>query len=160
MEAVAGEGTTDPAPSVRQFAAVSLEGEAFGFTGGNNIDYAGDKQGMLGSLHYSVQGNTLTSEAVISQADTAMQSEACDLPQRLMEALIAGADNDEGDNRCTPNGIPSDSAYIRVDDINGNAVIELEVKGTGEESAVAALKEAFDTWRSANACAPINMCSL
>ncbi len=106
----------DPAASVRQYGIVDLFGRAAGFTGQNDLPYAEDRQGFVDLYTYSVQGNILTSVRVIDQAEAAFVSKfGCDLADRLMLALEAGAEGGEGDSRCTPRGIPSDSAFIEVD---------------------------------------------
>jgi hypothetical protein len=64
-----------------------------------------------------------------------------------MRALEAGAHGGEGDNRCTAQGIPSDSGFIEVD-----GLLRISVRGTAPESAVVALRTDFDRWRQAHPC--------
>lgn len=138
----------------RQYGVVSLDGLAAGFTGTDNGDFAGDRQSEDGTFFFSVQGNILTSVDVIDRAAEAFAGEGCDLADRLMLALEAGAENGEGDSRCTGSGIPADSAFIQVD-LPGQApggYLRLEVIGTDNDSAVVELRERYDVWRADNPC--------
>ena len=118
------------------------------------MNYKEDRQGTIGALTYSVQGNILTSRAVIDQAETAFRTTGCDLADKLMLALEAGAMGGEGDSRCTPRGIPSDAASIEVDLTGATAgsYLKLAVAGTGNTSAVVQLRAMFNTWRTTHAC--------
>ena len=129
-------------------------GRAAGFTGASAMNYKEDRQGTIGALTYSVQGNILTSRAVIDQAETAFRNTGCDLADKLMLALEAGAMNGEGDSRCTPRGVPSDAASIEVDLTGATAgsYLKLAVAGTGNTSAVVQLRAMFNTWRTTHAC--------
>lgn len=103
----------------RQYAVIDLQRRAAGFTGTSTQAWTGDTQTDFGSFTYSAQGNILTSERVINQTSTGFESGGCDLADRLMRALEAGAENGEGDTRCTRSSarIPSDSAFIQVSQI-------------------------------------------
>jgi uncharacterized Ntn-hydrolase superfamily protein len=145
----------DPGVRARQFGIVDLAGRAAGFSGGNATAYKGDRQGSFGTFTYSVQGNILTSEAVLDQNIRAFEAGGCDLADRLMRALEGGAQNGEGDSRCTgPKGIPADSAFIEVDEAEGAAgsYLKISVRDTGSESAVTALRARFDVWRLDHPC--------
>ena len=97
----------DASAATRQYGVVDLMGRAAGFTGSRAQDYKEDRQGTIGALTYSVQGNILTGKAVIDQAEAAFRNTGCDLADKLMLALEAGAMGGNGDSRCTPQGIPS-----------------------------------------------------
>jgi len=138
----------------RQYGIVDLAMRSAGFSGTQNGAFSGDRQGTLGAFTYSVQGNILTSVAVIDHAETAFRGQGCDLADRLMLALEAGAQNGEGDSRCTPNGIPSDSAFIQVDR-DGEAAgtyLVLDVRGTAPASPLPMLRAQYDAWRVTNPC--------
>jgi len=129
-----------------------VQGLSAGFTGSQNGDFANDVQGNVGAYVYSIQGNILTSSAVLAQAETAFRDGGgCDLADRLMLALEAGADNGEGDSRCTPGGIPSDSAFIHVDLPDGTVHLHLQAVNL-TTSPVADLRVLYDAWRLDNAC--------
>lgn len=110
-----------------------------------------DRQGELGALTYSVQGNILTSAAVLDQAIAALPA-GCDLPDRLMRALEAGAANGEGDNRCTPGGIPADSAFLQVDRDGepAGSYLVLDVTDTAPDDPIARLRAQYDAWRASH----------
>jgi uncharacterized Ntn-hydrolase superfamily protein len=140
----------------RQYGVVDVTGRAAGFTGASTLDFADDVQGSIGSFTYSIQGNILTSSAVLSQAQAAFEAPACDLAARLMAALEAGADNGEGDSRCTGDGIPSDSAFLQVDlpDADAGSFLSLRVPTSGSDSPLTPLRAAFDEWRLTSPCPP------
>jgi uncharacterized Ntn-hydrolase superfamily protein len=139
----------------RQYGIVDLMGRSKGFTGTQAQNYKEDRQGTLGTFTYSAQGNILTSKACLDNAEAGFKSNGCDLADRLMLAMEGGAMNGEGDNRCTPNGIPSNSAYIEVDEASGMAgsYLKLSVTNTSPMSAVKALRAQFDAWRMTHPCA-------
>jgi uncharacterized Ntn-hydrolase superfamily protein len=139
---------------VRQYGVADSTGRTAGFTGAGDRAFADDRQGSAGTFSYSVQGNILTSEAVLTQAAAAFEGQGCDLAERLMRALEAGADNGEGDSRCTPDGIPSDSSFIQVErpDTPRGSYLELHVRTSGSESPIPSLREQFDEWRTTHPC--------
>lgn len=145
----------DPRASERQYGVVDVLGRVAAFTGTDDNPYAGDHQGQTGDLVYTVQGNFLTSRAVIDQAATAFETSGCDLPDRLMLALEAGAANGEGDGRCTTTrGTPSDSAFLEVELPNAEpgSYLELRVPTSGDKNPLPELRAAFDTWRLDHPC--------
>ena len=144
----------DSAFASRQYGIVDLVGRSAGFTGAQAQAYKRDQQGQSGSFVYSVQGNILTSQKVLDQAADAFAARGCDLAERLMLALEAGAANGEGDSRCTRNGIPSDSAFIEVD-LPGQAAgsyLKLSVRGTAPQSPLVPLRMQFNAWRRTHPC--------
>ena len=144
----------DANAAARQYGVVDLTGRAAGYTGARAMDYKEDRQGTIGSFTYSVQGNILTSRAVIDQAEVAFRGQGCDLADRLMLALEGGARNGEGDSRCASRGIPSDAASLQVDLADGAAgsYLALSVAGTGNNNPVAQIRTMFDAWRATHPC--------
>lgn len=140
----------------RQYAVIDVAGlSAVGFTGASTMAFADDVQGNVAPYVYSVQGNILTSAAVLSQASAVFDAPGCDLAETLMLALEAGAMNGEGDSRCTPDGIPSDAAFIEVnlaDQGAGQPFLSLEVTDTSPNSPVVELRALFDAWRATHPC--------
>jgi uncharacterized Ntn-hydrolase superfamily protein len=124
----------DSQASTRQYAVVDLS------------------QGTVGDLTYSVQGNVLTSQAVIDQAQAAFIASGCDLADRLILALEAGAVGGEGDNRCTPEGIPSDTAFVHVDLADGTEYLHIEVNNTKPDNPLIELRRQYDEWRLTHPC--------
>jgi len=140
----------------RQYGVVDLMGRHAGFSGANAMAYKEDRQGTDGTFTYSVQGNILTSGKVLDQAVMGFKNGGCDLADKLMLALEAGAANGEGDSRCTtPRKIPSDSAFIQVDLENGapGSYLKLSVRGTGTQNPLPMLRAMFDAWRKTHPCA-------
>jgi uncharacterized Ntn-hydrolase superfamily protein len=141
----------------RQYGIVDLMGRSAGFTGTQALAFADDRQATVGTYTYSVQGNILTSAAVLDQAAAAFPN-GCDLADRLMLALEAGAQNGQGDSRCTSGGIPSDSAFIEVDR-EGEAAgsyLRLDVTDTSPQNPLVLLRAQYDAWRATHPCpAPV-----
>ena len=138
----------------RQYGVVDLMARAAGFTGNQALAFADDRQATVGTYTYSVQGNILTSAAVLDNAAMSFQMQGCDLADRLMLALEAGARNGEGDSRCTGGGIPSDSAFIEVDR-EGEAAgtyLRLDVTDTSPQNPLVLLRTQFDAWRATHPC--------
>jgi len=138
----------------RQYGLVDTQGRFAGYTGERAQAYKSDRQGRTGSFVYSVQGNILTGPAVLDQAVAAFEADGCDLAERLMRALEAGAERGQGDSRCTVDGIPSDSAFIAVDrpDVVAGGYLRLSVTDTGPESPLPKLRSMFDQWRAMHPC--------
>jgi MYXO-CTERM domain-containing protein len=138
----------------RQYGVVDLMMRSAGFTGTQTGAYAGDVQRQYGTFTFSVQGNILTSMAVLTQSTGAFEAQGCDLADRLMLSLEAGALNGEGDSRCTPFGVPSDSAFIEVDREGeaAGAFLRLEVTGTRPNSPLPMLRAMYDAWRATHPC--------
>ncbi|HMJ12503.1 MAG TPA: DUF1028 domain-containing protein [Polyangiaceae bacterium] len=150
---------TDPAFDLffesRQYGIVALSGQSAGHSGTATQSYSNDLQGNVEPFAFSIQGNILTGEAVLSQARAAfVDGRGCDLAARLMLALEGGAKNAQGDRRCTPSGIPADAAYIQVD-LPGQprgSFLYLEVSATAPQSPVVRLRQLYDSWRVNHAC--------
>lgn len=146
--------TFDSSAAIRQYGVVDAQGRSAGFTGSGTTPYAADRQGHLGTFAYSVQGNILTSDLVLSQAATAFEAGGCDLAERLMSALEAGALGGEGDSRCTPAGIPSDSAFLQVEspDLPRGQYLSLRVTSSDKDNPLPLLRQQLDSWRLAHPC--------
>jgi uncharacterized Ntn-hydrolase superfamily protein len=141
----------------RQYGVVDLSGRAAGFTGSSAQEYRADRQGSDGTYVYSVQGNILTSARVLDQAEAGFKVRGCDLAERLMLALEAGAQNGEGDSRCTTAyGIPSDASSIQVDRANepAGSYLRLAFTSTNQahENPIVRLRAQFDAWRTTHPC--------
>ena len=146
----------DSQSSLRQYGIVDSQGRSSGFTGTSNGIWAGDTQGTINNIVYSVQGNILTGEPVVQRTAHRFESqESCDFTENLWESLKAGGTDSEGDSRCTTNGIPSDSAFIRVVNSDGSDLINLSVVGDSQENPMDRLQILFDEWRQTNPCPQI-----
>jgi uncharacterized Ntn-hydrolase superfamily protein len=144
----------DGKTTTRQYGLVDVFGDAAGFTGAGTTAYAADAQGHFADYAYSVQGNILTSARVLEQSARAFTGSGCDLPERLMNALEAGALNGEGDSRCTEQGLPSDSAFLQVEspDMPLGGYLSLRVETSGDQSPLPLLRSKLDAWRATHAC--------
>jgi uncharacterized Ntn-hydrolase superfamily protein len=144
----------DPLAQMRQYGVVTLAGGAAGHTGTLNTTYAADRQGEYRATTMSLQGNILTSAAVLDQMEQSLLApEACDLPGRLLAALEAGARMGQGDERCvSASQIAADSAFMKVLGADGSTVISIAAVNTGHISALFYLRMGFDAWRADHPC--------
>jgi len=151
MDAIT-DASFDEDAALRQYGIVDLSGGAVAFTGSSNPTWAGDVRGHVGSFTYSAQGNTLTGAAVVTGTVAAFRTADGDLADKLMHGLEAGASDGGGDSRCTRDGIPSDSAFIRVQATDGSDIVLISVVATRPESALVALRDCYDAWQLGTAC--------
>jgi uncharacterized Ntn-hydrolase superfamily protein len=144
----------DSSAAIRQYGVVDVLGRSAGFTGSGTTPHASDRQGRADVFAYSVQGNILTSDRVLSQAASAFEAPGCDLAERLMNALEAGALGGEGDSRCTPSGLPSDSAFLQVESpqLPRGQYLSLRVPASGSASPLPLLRQELDAWRLQHPC--------
>jgi uncharacterized Ntn-hydrolase superfamily protein len=141
----------DPDAARRQYAIVDASGRIAAFTGAMAPPVATDWQGAIGKLGFTVQGNSLTDD-VVERAATGFAGDACDLAERLLLALEAGASGG-GDSRCSASGIPSDSAYLEVVSVrDGDVKVSLRVPSSGEENPLIELRAAFEEFRREHPC--------
>jgi uncharacterized Ntn-hydrolase superfamily protein len=92
----------DPAIESRQFGILDMAGRAAGYSGQKNGKSSLDRQGQVRgtNIHYSIQGNILTSDEVVESAVKAFEAAKGSLTDRVMAAMEA-ADAKGGDSRCT-----------------------------------------------------------
>lgn len=92
----------DPQIARRQFGIVDLQGRTAGFSGERNGAVSLDRQGQVSGteIFYSIQGNILRSEAVVTKAVDAFAAARGELTDRVMAAMEA-ADANGGDSRCS-----------------------------------------------------------
>jgi uncharacterized Ntn-hydrolase superfamily protein len=140
--------------AIRQYGVADALGHTAGYTGTGTMPYAGDHQGLADHFAYSVQGNILTSAKVLEQASAAFELEGCDLAERLMRALEAGARGGQGDSRCTDKGIPSDSAFLQIElpDTAEGDYLSLHVETSGDDNPLPQLRGQLDAWRVQHPC--------
>lgn len=145
----------DAQANTRQYAVIDRHGRLAAYTGTSAGAYAGHVSGRVGAFTYAAQGNILTSAAVLAQAAAAFESSGCDLAERLVRALEAGAAGGEGDRRCTASrGIPSDSAFVQVESagVSAGAFLALRVPNSGNRNPMHELRARFDEWRAQHPC--------
>lgn len=136
----------DAQTPIRQYGIVALGKSPAIWTGGDVELPAGARTGES----FSVQGNTLASEAVLDAAAAVFEADPdAPLADRLLAALEAGA-AEGGDSRCDPSDAAR-SAFLFVaqpDDKVGAASLELRASGKG---AVAKLAESYPSGGCATA---------
>ncbi len=92
----------DPNIDVRQFAIVDLQGRMTGFSGQKNQPASLSRQQQVPGtgIYFSIQGNILASDEVVTTATTAFINAGGTLADRVMAAMET-ADARGGDKRCT-----------------------------------------------------------
>jgi len=163
----------DPAIESRQFGILDMQGRSAGFSGQKNQASSLDRQGQVPGtkIHYSIQGNILKSDDVVTAAVEAFKAARGSLTDRVMAAMEA-ADAKGGDSRCTCetepkvdapcDGKTSHVAYIlRADksDKNGESfndghyamyisVTDRDIKPTENANPVKTLRMRYDAAQS------------
>lgn len=131
-DAIAG----DPGQAKRQIAAVSWDGSAYGFTGSNNVPWAGHHVGA----RFVVAGNMLAGPGVLHRMIEAYESsDGRELAERLLLALEAAATNATADVR----GKVSSILYVDNNEPCGYVNIRVDES----EDAVAELRWLFKVWK-------------
>jgi len=92
----------DPSVEVRQFGIVDLQGRSAGFSGQKNMAASLSRQDRVPGtgIYFSIQGNILASDEVVTAAVAAFKNATGALTDRVMAAMEA-ADAKGGDQRCT-----------------------------------------------------------
>jgi len=89
-----------PGGETRQYGIVDTHGRKATFTGSSTADWAGGVTEKHGTMVYSVQGNILAGECVVSAIENAIRSTPGDIPAKLMAGMQA-ARHAGGDRRCS-----------------------------------------------------------
>lgn len=90
----------DPGHQSRQYGIASLTGGAITFTGTGAGAWAGGLTGQAGTLVYTIQGNVLTGQPVVTAAEQAILTTPGSIGDKLMAAMQA-ARSFGGDGRCS-----------------------------------------------------------
>jgi uncharacterized Ntn-hydrolase superfamily protein len=92
----------DPGIETRQFAIVDLQGRMTGFSGQKNLPASLSRQQQVPgtAIYFSIQGNILTGDEVVTAAMQAFTEAKGSLADRVMAAMET-ADARGGDKRCT-----------------------------------------------------------
>lgn len=127
------------------------------FTGTDANQHASGVSFSDAGFAVAIQGNYLTGPEVIEQARSAFTSSGCDLAARLHAALAAAQSNGAGDRRCTPDGVPAQSAVIEVDppSMTRRSFLRLAREAPGDppsEDPVAKLGVDLGSWRASHPC--------
>lgn len=165
----------DPNIERRQFGIVDMQGRSIGFSGSSNGAASLSRQGRVPGtdIYYSVQGNILTSDAVVLDAARALEETDGDITDKVMAAMEA-ADRAGGDSRCTCetepvpdapcNGRTAHVAYIVAadrDDAEGESfndgdyhmfidVTDQNIESDENGNPVITLRMRYDEWKAAN----------
>lgn len=160
----------------RQFGIASLVGDPVTYSGRITMAWSGGVTGRIGTLKYAIQGNVLTGEPVVIEAERAFRDTQGDLSQRLMAAMEA-ARLYGGDGRCSclgsnPTGCGSPppsfnkschTAFVivaRLGDVDGDCtgalgcstgVYYLQLNrrtGLQEEDPIFRIQTAYTGWRA------------
>lgn len=168
---------TDPELEVRQFAIVDLQGRMTGFSGQKNSAVSLSRQDHVArtDIYFSIQGNILTSDEVVTAAVDAFKSADGTLADRVMAAMET-ADAMGGDKRCTCESKPlpaataacqtktSHVAYILRADPTDKAgasfndgqyamyvsVTNDDIRPTENANPVKTLRMRYDAWKKAH----------
>lgn len=162
----------DPDIARLQFGIVDLQGRAAGFSGEKNGAVSLDRHGEVTGtgIAYSIQGNILASEEVVTDAVRALTSAAGDLTDRVMAAMEA-ADAKGGDRRCSCESGPKLEApctaktahvayLLRADKDDGSgesysdgqyalylSVTDRDITKEEDANPVRTLRARYDRWR-------------
>ena len=92
----------DPSIERRQLGMIDMQGRSIGFSGSENGAASTSVQSQVPGtqIFYSVQGNILASDLVVTNAAEAFEDEDRDILDKVMAAMEA-ADDAGGDRRCT-----------------------------------------------------------
>jgi hypothetical protein len=167
----------DSSHQSRQYGIVDAFGRTVTFTGAQAGAYASGLVGHSGTLAYAIQGNVITGQAVLDQAELALLQTPGDMAAKLMAAMEAAHDMG-GDGRCSCAGDPDScgapppsfekSAHVgfilvarRGDPpgdcnngcANGTYFLALNIAGANGSGnsldPVIQLRTQFDTWQAA-----------
>lgn len=145
----------DPDFSLRQYVVLDAYGGFAGFSGLDAEPFAGHLDASDASFSVGVAGNFLTGAAVLDAAALGFRDEAaCDLEERLVNALVASSADGLGDARCVVEGRPAQAVWLHVASSNGEAVFDLDISvdaATGFDPTLEVL-ERFSEWRGSHPC--------
>lgn len=165
----------DPSIERRQFGIVDMQGRSIGFSGSGNGAASSSVQGQVPGtqIFYSVQGNILASDYVVTNAARALEDADGDIIDKVMAAMEA-ADDAGGDRRCTCETAPvpdaacdgrnAHVAYILAadrDDPEGDSfndgeyfmyidVTDENIESHENGNPVITLRMRYDAWKESN----------
>jgi len=101
------------------------------------------------TIIYHVQANIVKNGTVDLMKQGFEDSESDDLAERLMAALVSVVEGNAGDRRCIDQfGTSAATGFIRVDNPDGTAYVDLSVVGNGEFEVVEKSLEEFEKWKA------------
>lgn len=142
----------DADSTIRQYGVALFDANgrprAAAYTGVNCFDYKGHNTGA----YYAIQGNIITDHALLDSMESRFLNTSGKLADKLMAAL-QGANFPGADTRCLPEGVPSQSAFLRVakpNDHPDTLYLHLVVKSRPYGmSPIDSLQTLYDEWKAA-----------
>lgn len=161
----------------RQYGIVDVQGRAVTFTGRRNGRYANGLTGQVGTLVYAIQGNVITGQPVLDEAERAIRETPGALPEKIMAAMEAARDMG-GDGRCscdfqrpdscgsppaggfdrtawvtfmidTRRGDTDGGLCVRGDTCaGGDYYLNINIHNMGQRPIIERLRRHFDRWRA------------
>lgn len=122
--------------SYRQYSVIDFTHAPAAFTGTSSLREAAHRVLELGALRASVQGNSLSSLAVLDALETGFRAQRTTLAARLIGALSEVENTGQGDSRCAP--LSADAYYVRV---QGGSGIEARLMASSRQEAQVWLEE-------------------
>jgi len=139
--------------SLRQYVVIDASGKVAGFSGTGAQTFAGHLDASDDSFSVGTAGNILTGAGVLEAAALGFHDpRACDLEERLLNALEASSVNGLGDARCVENGRPAQSAWLHVEGSNGEADLDIAVDAAPGTDPTLEVIDRFAEWRSTHPC--------
>ena len=126
----------DPNIEVRQFAIVDLQGRMVGFSGQKNQPASLSRQQQVPgtAIYFSIQGNILANDEVVTAAMSAFVDAKGTLTDRVMAAMES-ADARGGDKRCTCEAKPLPAATAACESKTSHVAYILRADPTDKNGA-------------------------
>src|SRR5690606_19591286 len=126
------EAMTDPqfdaGFTTRQYVVLDAVGGLAAFTGRDTNPFAAHLDASDTRFSVGIAGNYLTGAEVLDGAARGFgEAAACDLEERLVNALVAASTDELGDARCVVDGRPAQSSWLHVAGANGAAELDIAV---------------------------------
>ena len=126
----------DPNVEVRQFAIVDVQGRMVGFSGQKNQPASLSRQQQVPGtgIYFSIQGNILANDEVVTAAMSAFVDATGTLADRVMAAMES-ADARGGDKRCTCESKPLPAATAACESKTSHVAYILRADPTDKNGA-------------------------
>ena len=126
----------DPNIDVRQFAIVDVQGRMVGFSGQKNQPASLSRQQQVPgtAIYFSIQGNILANDEVVTAAMSAFVDAKGTLADRVMAAMES-ADARGGDKRCTCEAKPLPAATAACESKTSHVAYILRADPTDKNGA-------------------------
>lgn len=139
--------------TIRQYGIALFDGNGHprtaAYTGVNCYDY----KGHIVGAYYTIQGNIITDHALLDSMERNFLNTSGSLADKLMAAL-QGANFPGADKRCLSEGVPSQSAFLRVakpSDHPDTLSLDLLVKSRPYGmSPIDSLQTLYNQWKTAH----------